>query len=139
MKHWIAVISREHACLAAKFGFLQVCHGKAGPLQKTSKGDEVFIYCPRCEMGTGQILRTIEFQCIFKDNHIYQVEQMPHFSPFRKDVIFHKQAQSVVLKKIQGLEFLTNHHWGILARRVFFEIAPYDATLIRKAMGIHEG
>ncbi|WP_273760632.1 EVE domain-containing protein [Bartonella sp. ML70XJBT.G] len=139
MKHWIAVISREHARLAAQFGFLQVCHGKARPLRKTSKGDEVFIYCPRCKMGTGQILQTIEFQCIFKDNHIYQVEQMPHFTPFRKDVIFHKQARSVVLKEIQGLEFLTNSHWGMLARQVFFEITAFDAAKIRKAMGIYEG
>ncbi|WP_208435019.1 EVE domain-containing protein [Bartonella phoceensis] len=82
MKHWIVVISQEHARLTAEFGFLQVFHGKAGPLQKTSKGDEAFIYCPRCKTGTRQVLQTLEFQCIFKDNHIYQVEQAPHFLPF---------------------------------------------------------
>ncbi|WP_156851634.1 EVE domain-containing protein [Bartonella refiksaydamii] len=128
MKHWIAVISRAHARFAAEFGFLQVCHGKAGPLRKTSKGDEAFIYCPRCEIGTGQVIQTIEFQCIFKDDHIYQVKQAPNFVPFRKDVIFNKQAQSVILKEIQGLEFLTNPHWGMLAQRDFFEITAYDAT-----------
>ncbi|UNE54621.1 EVE domain-containing protein [Bartonella machadoae] len=139
MKHWIAVISRTHARLAAEFGFLQVCHGKASPLQKTSKGDEVFIYCPRNEMGTGQILQTIEFQCVFKDNHIYQVEQAPHFIPFRKDVIFNKQAQPVVLKEIEGLKLLKKPHWGMLARRGFFEITAYDANKIREAMGIYDG
>ncbi|GAA5105741.1 EVE domain-containing protein [Bartonella jaculi] len=136
MKHSIAVISRAHARLAAEFGFLQVCHGKAGALRKTSKGDEVFIYCPRCEMRAGKVLQTIEFQCIFKDNHIYQVEQAPQFTPFRKDVVFNKQAQPVVLKEIQGLEFLTNPHWGMLARQGFFEITAYDAVRIREAMGI---
>ncbi|EJF98912.1 hypothetical protein MEI_00079 [Bartonella vinsonii subsp. arupensis Pm136co] len=139
MKHWIAIISRDHARLAAKLGFLQVCHGKAGPLQKTSKGDEVFIYCPRSEMGTGKILQTIEFQCVFKDNNIYQVEQTPNFTPFRKDVLLNKQAKPVVLKEIQGLEFLSNPRWGMLAKRGFFEITAYDATRIRKAMGIHDG
>ncbi|WP_375703463.1 EVE domain-containing protein [Bartonella sp. AD13SXNS] len=139
MKHWIAVISRAYARLSAEFGFLQVCHGKAGSLRKTSKEDEVFIYYPRCEMGTGQILQTIEFQCIFKDNHIYQVEQAPQFTPFRKDVIFNKQAQPVVLKEIQELEFLTNPHWGLLARQVFFEITVCDAARISKAMGISNG
>ncbi|GAA4666725.1 EVE domain-containing protein [Bartonella pachyuromydis] len=136
MKHWIAVISRAHACLAAEFGFLQVCHGKAGPLRKTSKGDEVFIYCPRSEMGTGKILQTIEFQCMFKDNHIYQVEQTPGFKPFRKDVTFNKQGKPVVLKSIKGLTLFTNPHWGMLARRGFFEITAFDAILIREAMGI---
>ncbi|WP_317992819.1 EVE domain-containing protein [Bartonella gliris] len=139
MKHWIAVISQAHARLAAKFGFLQVCHGKAWPLRKTSKGDEVFIYCPRCEIRSGKVLQTIEFQCIFKDNHIYQVEQDPNFMPFRKDVIFNEQARPVVLKAVQGLELLTNPHWGMLARRGFFEITAYDAALIRAAMGISNG
>ncbi|WP_409361541.1 EVE domain-containing protein [Bartonella heixiaziensis] len=136
MKHWIAVISRDHARLAAEFGFLQVCHGKAGPLRKTSKGDEAFIYCPRCEMRSGKVLQTIEFQCIFKDNHVYQVEQALQFAPFRKNVIFNKQAQPIVLKEIQGLKFLTNPQWGMLARRGFFEITAYDAARIREAMGI---
>ncbi|WP_208434342.1 EVE domain-containing protein [Bartonella taylorii] len=139
MKHWIAVISRAYARLAAEFGFLQVCHGKAVPLRKTSKGDEAFIYCPRSEIGTGQVLQTIEFQCIFKDNYIYQVEKAPDFIPFRKDVIFNKQAQSVILKEIQDLDFLTNSHWGILVRRIFFEITAYDAARIYEAMGIHDG
>ncbi|EJF81414.1 Uncharacterised protein [Candidatus Bartonella washoeensis] len=84
MKHWAAVILRAYARLAAEFGFLQVCHGKAAPLRQTSKGDEVFIYCPRNEMGTGQNLQTIEFQCVFTGNHIYQVEQAPHFYHFEK-------------------------------------------------------
>ncbi|WP_246786285.1 EVE domain-containing protein [Bartonella taylorii] len=98
--------------LCSRIWLLQVCHGKAGPLRKTSKGDEAFIYCPRNEIGTGQVLQTIEFQCIFKDDHIYQMEQAPNFVPFRKDVIFNKQAQSIILKEIQGLDFLTNPHWG---------------------------
>ena len=42
--HWIAVISRAHSRIAAASEFLQVCHGKAGPLRKTEAGDEVFIY-----------------------------------------------------------------------------------------------
>ncbi|UTO28675.1 EVE domain-containing protein [Bartonella harrusi] len=125
--------------MAVEFGFLQVYHGKASPLRNTSKGDEIFIYCPRNEIGTGQILQTIEFQCVFKDNHIYQVEQAPHFVPFRKDVIFNKQSQHIVLKEIKGLEFLKNPHWEILARRGFFEITTYDANKIREAMGIYDG
>lgn len=47
---------------------------------------------------------------------------MPNFVPFQKDVIFNKQAQSVILKEIQGLDFLTNSHWGLLARRVFLKL-----------------
>ena len=75
MKHWIAVVSRDHAQIAARSGFLQVNHGKAAPLRKTSAGDEVFIYCPRSGMGAGEVLKRVEFRCVVKNDTIYQVEQ----------------------------------------------------------------
>ncbi|WP_370931497.1 EVE domain-containing protein [Bartonella sp. DGB1] len=132
MKHWIAVISRDHAQTAARSGFLQVCHGKASPLRRTNAGDEVFIYCPRSEMGGGTILKTIEFHGIFKNNEVYQVEQFPGFNPYRKDVIFMRNFQPLILKEVKGLEFTTTPHWGMLARRGFFEISPHDAALLKQ-------
>lgn len=68
MKHWLAVISLEHANMAASSGFLQVCHGKAAPLRRTSAGDEFFIYSPKTGMGTGELVellreRLAEFCC----------------------------------------------------------------------------
>ncbi|ECU9164114.1 TPA: EVE domain-containing protein [Salmonella enterica] len=134
MKHWIAVISRAHARIAADSGFLQVCHGKAGPLRRTSAGDEVFIYCPRSEMGGGDVLKTVEFHCVFNNDDVYQVEQFPGFTPHRKDVVFNRHARPVVLKEVEGLVFTADSHWGMLARRGFFEIGPHDAYLLREAM-----
>lgn len=134
MKHWMAVISRAHARIAADAGFLQVCHGKAGPLRQTRAGDEVFIYCPRSEMKAGEILKTVEFHCVFNSDEVYQVEQFPGFSPYRKDVTFNRQLQPVVLKAVEGLALTANTHWGMLARRGFFEIDVQDALLLRTAM-----
>lgn len=71
-------------------------------------------------MHSDQVIQRIEFQCIIKDNYVYQIEQAHHFVSFRKRVIFNKQAKSVVLKKVQGLVFLTNSHWRMLARWGFF-------------------
>lgn len=134
MRHWVAVISREHASIAAGSGFLQVCHGKAAPLRQTGAGDEVFIYCPRTEMGKGALLRTVEYHCVFRDDVIYQVEQFPGFRPFRKDVTFSKNLCAVVLKNVAGLQFSSNSGWGMLTRRGFFEIGLSDAALLRTAM-----
>lgn len=131
MKHWIAVISRAHARIAAESGFLQVCHGKPGPLRKTRAGDEVFIYCPRSEMGAGEVLKTVEYHCVFNNDDVYQVEQFPGFTPYRKDVTFSRNCQSVVLKEVANLAFTADSHWGMLARRGFFEIGPHDAELLR--------
>ncbi|KEC55778.1 hypothetical protein O9A_00556 [Bartonella koehlerae C-29] len=62
MRHWIAIISLFHARLAAEFGLLQVCYGKAEPLQKKPLKEVDSLYCLRCEMRSGQVLRTIKFQ-----------------------------------------------------------------------------
>ena len=132
MTHWIAVISRAHARIAAASGFLQVCHGKAAPLRRTSAGDEVFIYCPREEMGAGRVLKRVEFCCIFDDDRVYQVEQAPGFTPFRKDVTFDTAFTGVAIHDVAGLELTANPHWGMLARRGFFEITAHDADLFRR-------
>lgn len=133
MKHWIAVISLEHAEIAARSGFLQVCHGKMGPLKHTSAGDEFFIYCPRTGMGSGEVIKRVTFQGHFNDNRIYQVEQFPGFHPYRKDVTFDTGFQPVDILSVSGLELTSNPRWGMLARRGFFEISSHDAALLRQS------
>jgi len=97
MRHWIAVISLEHARIAAASGFLQVCHGKAAPLKATRAGDEFFICCPKTQMKGGKSIKQIAFRGYFSDNEIYQVEQLPGFQPWRKNVNFDAQFQAVAL------------------------------------------
>ena len=135
MKHWIAVISLSHAQIAADSGFLQVCHGKQGPLKHTSAGDEVFIYCPKTDMRSGDVLKQITFRGHIDNDDIYQVEQAPGFTPFRKSVTFDNAFQPVAIKAVQGLELTANPKWGMLARRGFFEISAHDAEVL----GAHEG
>ncbi len=131
MTHWIAVISRAHARIAAGSGFLQVCHGKAAPLRRTAAGDEVFIYCPREAMGAGEVLKRIEFRCTFDDDRVYQVEQAPGFKPFRKDVTFDPGFVGVAIHDVGGLDLTADPHWGMRARQGFFQISPEDAGLLR--------
>lgn len=131
MKHWIAVISYEHALLASQMNILQVCHGKKGPLIATHAGDEVFIYCPRTGIRSGKELKIIAFHCTFLDNNIYQHEQTSTFKPFRKDVIFNTHFVPIPIKEVEGLELTQNSNWGMLARRGFFEISAHDAALLK--------
>ena len=131
MKHWIAVISRDHAQVAARSGFLQVSHGKAAPLRKTSAGDEVFIYCPRSGMGAGEVLKRVEYRCVVENDTVYQVEQAPGFTPFRKDVRFDTGFRGIPIGDLPEMELTANPHWGMLARRGFFEISAHDAALLR--------
>lgn len=43
---WIAVASAEHVRIGRAQGFMQVCHGKGGPLRRTAAGDTVIYYSP---------------------------------------------------------------------------------------------
>ena len=133
MTHWIAVISRAHSRIAAASGFLQVNHGKAGPLRKTKASDEVFIYCPREEMQGGAVLKRVEFRCTIDDDWVYQVEQAPGFVPYRKDVTYDMTFRGVAIHDVPGLELTANPRWGMLARRGFFEISAHDADLLRRS------
>ena len=54
MKNWIAVASadparrgRDHKPL----GFMQVAHGKPGPIRKVQPGDRVAYYAPTLTLG----------------------------------------------------------------------------------------
>ena len=119
--------------IAAESGFLQVCHGKAAPLRKTSAGDEVFIYCPRTGMGEGAVLKRVEYRCVIENDTAYQVEQEPGFMPFRKDVRFDTEFQGIPIGDVRGMELTADPHWGMLARRGFFELGAHDAALLRRA------
>ena len=53
-KNWIAVASAEPARRGRDEpggGFMQVCHGKCGPLQRVQPGDRVAYYAPTATMG----------------------------------------------------------------------------------------
>lgn len=48
---WVAVASAEHVRHGRRGGFMQVCHGKAGPLRRIHPGDRVVYYSPTISFG----------------------------------------------------------------------------------------
>lgn len=131
MKYWVAVISYEHAAKAAAGGFLQVCHGKESPLRKTKAGDVFYIYCPREKMKDGLKMQLIAYRGQFKNDSVYQIEQMPGFTPYRKDVVIDNNFSPISLDEVrESLEWTANSNWGMMARRGFFEITQSDAATL---------
>ena len=60
-RHWMAVASAEHARHGrdhAPQGFMQVCHGKRGPLARMQPGDWVACYAPSTRMGGSDRLQS---------------------------------------------------------------------------------
>lgn len=135
MKYWLAVISLDHAKIAAGSSFLQVCHGKIAPLRRTSAEDQFFIYSPKTGMGRGESIMSITYRGSFDDEHIYQVEQSPDFFPYRKKVTFDYSFKPVPIHSIPGMEFTAKSNWGLMMRRGFIELSAADAARISEYKG----
>lgn len=49
-KYWIATVSKEHIMRGVADSFMQVCHGKEGPLKRMLPGDMVIVYSSKVSM-----------------------------------------------------------------------------------------
>jgi len=129
-KHWLAVVSLEHAQVAFKSGFLQVCHGRAEPLRRAAVDDDVFVYCPKTAMENGKSLMSVHFRGRFASERLYNVEMFPGFAPWRRDVAFDASFKPIDIRRIAGLRLTAEPSWGLALRRGFIELRADDAARI---------
>ena len=50
-RYWIGVVSQDHVEAAVAHGFVQLNHGKAGPLERMRPGDGFAFYSPRADLS----------------------------------------------------------------------------------------
>ena len=58
-RHWVIVVSLEHARRGVTGGFVMANHGKRPPLARMSVGDGIFIYSPTTTYPRGEPLRAV--------------------------------------------------------------------------------
>ena len=58
-RHWVIVVSREHARRGVDGGFVMANHGKRPPLARLSTGDGILIYSPTTTYPDGESLRAV--------------------------------------------------------------------------------
>jgi len=135
MKNWIAVASAEHVAIGRELGFMQVCHGKAGPLRRLRAGDKVVYYSPTHSFVGKDKLQSFTACGTVLERAPYQVEMYSGFHPIRRDVSW-DQAQCVsILPLLPQLEFSRDlKNWGYQFRFGLFEIGAVDMAVIRHAM-----
>lgn len=134
-RYWIGVASAEHVRKGRMEGFMQLCHGKKGPLQRIQPGDGIVYYSPtemfrgadRCQMFTA--LGTI---C---DRPAYAFDMGGGFVPFRRDVAW-RAAFEVPIQPLLPLLELTagKSNWGYPFRFGIVEITEADFHLIEQMM-----
>jgi hypothetical protein len=134
-RYWIAVASAEHVGLGRRMGFMQVCHGKAGPLRRIRPGDGVVYYSPTERFGERLPLQAFTAAGTVLDGEPYQVEMSEGFHPFRRDVGWFESKDAPIAPLLSRLAFSAGRKsWGYQLRFGLFEISEDDFRLIADVM-----
>ncbi len=135
--YWIGVASREHVLGGQAGGFIQVCHGKCGPLKRMEAGDWIVYYSPtlRFQESVPCSKFTAIGQILEKDP--YQFRMSDDFVPWRRDVRFYAAHEADIQPLIGQLTFIHDkQRWGVPFRRGCFAIDEADFHFIAANMGV---
>src|SRR5690348_2435349 len=86
--YWIGVTSSDHVALAVAGGFVQLNHGKAGPLERMRVGDGFAYYSPRTAYPDGDGVQAFTALGRVTGAAIFQADLGGGFLPFRRSVAF---------------------------------------------------
>lgn len=132
---WIAVASAEHVRIGRAAGFMQVCHGKASPVQRIAPGDQVIYYSPTERFGGKDRLQAFTAIGVVEEAAPYQVDMFPGFRPWRRNVYWWPAAEIPIRPLLGRLSFTRGHsNWGYQLRFGLFGIEKEDADVIGRAM-----
>lgn len=138
-KCWVAVASAEHVRRGLRGGFMQVCHGKAGPLRRIRAGDRVVYYSPTLHFGGKDRLQAFTALGTVLEGDPYNVDMGNGFCPFRRDVEWDASAgDAPIAPLLDRLSFTAGHKsWGHAFRFGLLPITTQDLGLIAAAMHRH--
>jgi hypothetical protein len=133
--YWLAVVSREHVKRGVSAGFLQVCHGKLGPLRRMHAGDGVVYYSPTEKMGDKTPLRVLTALGFLKDTAPYQVDMGNGFCPYRRDVEWAQTTDTPITPLLPWLSLSKDkQNWGYQLRFGLLALSQEDFALMQSAM-----
>ena len=136
IRNWLAVASANHVRKGRAEGFMQVCHGKLGPLRRIKPDDRVVYYSPTREFGGGGALRTFTAIGVVADGEPYPFDMGGGFVPHRRDVRWCECHDAPIRPLLDQLEFTAGiRNWGYRLRFGVLEIGDHDMALVAAAMG----
>jgi EVE domain-containing protein len=103
-RSWIAIASADHVRRGRAGGFMQVCHGKGGPIRRLRAGDRVVYYSPTVSMGGKDSLQAFTSIGIVEDKPVYQSDMGGGFRPFRRDVNYAGANEAAILPLLEQLD-----------------------------------
>jgi len=135
-RSWLAVASADHVRLGQAQGFMQVCHGKAGPLKRLRPGDRVAYYSPSTEFGGKDRLQcfTALGEVLPREPYVFDIGG--GFTPWRRDVAWQTSQHCPIRPLLERLEFTRGQkNWAYQLRFGLLQISGLDMALIAQAMG----
>ena len=133
--YWVNTISRDHVRLSVEGGFTQAGHGKPSGLKRLKADDWLVYYSPKTSLRDGEPLQAFTAIGRVIDEGLYQVEQAPGFTPWRRNIEFAGSIEAPIRPLIDQLSFIKDkRHWGSMFRFGLFEIPPEDFAVISRAM-----
>jgi hypothetical protein len=140
MKNWIAVASADHARRGRDhqpLGFMQVAHGKAGPLRRVQPGDRVAYYAPTLSLGGKDKCQSFVSIGIVAPSDAYAFDMGGGFVPWRRDVAYVPAREAPIAPLLGQLDLVEDRqHWGYKIRFGLFEVSEHDMRLIADAMAV---
>ena len=135
MSAWIAVASADHVALGRKRGFMQVCHGKLGPLARIKPADTVIYYSPTTRMAGGERLQAFTAVGVVRNGDPYPHDMGNGFVPFRRDVDWFVAHQTPIRPLLARLDLTRGKsRWGAVFRYGIVKISDSDRDAILEAM-----
>ncbi|MDN3506630.1 MAG: EVE domain-containing protein [Simkaniaceae bacterium] len=136
-RYWIGVASKEHVQRGVLGGFAQVCHGKAGPLNRMKEGDWIIYYSPNNKFKQKEPCQSFTAIGQIKYGDPYSFAMSEDFIPWRRNVSFIESCDVPIQQLLEELSFIKDtKKWGFPFRRGCFEISQRDFQTIAKAMGV---
>ena len=133
--YWIGVVSQDHVAIGVAGGFMQLNHGKAGPLERVHPGDGFAYYSPRTEFPAGAAVQAFTAIGRVAEGAIYQAD-MGEFRPFRRTVQYLPAQPAPIKPLLESLSFIrSKEHWGAAFRYGLVRIPREDFETIAAAMG----
>jgi DNA-binding MarR family transcriptional regulator/predicted RNA-binding protein len=135
--YWVSTISRDHVRLSVEGGFTQAGHGKASALKRLKADDWLVYYSPKTSLREGEPLQAFTAIGRVLDEELYQVEQAPGFTPWRRNIEFVRGTEAPIRPLIDQLSFIKDkRRWGYMFRVGLFKIPQDDFALISRAMAV---
>lgn len=137
MSSWLAIASADHVAIGRREGFMQVCHGKGGPLRRISPGDRVIYYSPTQIFGVKDGLMSFTAFGHAVGSAPYRHDMGEGFVPFRLDVAWKASRPVPIRPMLDALELTRGKsNWAYPFRFGLLPLADHDCDLIAAAMGV---